>query len=361
MKQVEETYWRAVLARDATFDGRFVYGVRSTNIYCRPTCASRRPNRENVAFFVSAQVATVAGFRACKRCGPNQLTAPDPARDKVIEACRFIETYDGVPDLTTLGTHVGLSPSHLQRVFKRIVGVSPWQYADALRAQRLRQHLQDGKDVSTAAYDVGFGSSSRVYERSANHLGMTPATYRRQGAGQEIRYTFMPSPLGLMIVAATERGICSVRFGERLVDLERELRSEFQGASLILASEELHGWTTALLTYLRGGDWPDLPYDIRATAFQIRVWDELRRIASGATSTYGDVAEAIGMPNAVRAVARACATNPAALVIPCHRVVPKARGDVGGYRWGAARKRALLALEQDRTATPEAADDERAG
>jgi AraC family transcriptional regulator, regulatory protein of adaptative response / methylated-DNA-[protein]-cysteine methyltransferase len=343
----EETYWQAVLDRDPEFDGKVFYGVRSTGIYCRPTCPSRRPNRDQIAWFVSPTQAEAQGFRACKRCQPQIMTAIDPVRDKVLAACRYIEAQtEHIPTLLELSHQVALSPSHLQRVFKQMVGVSPFQYGMARRTERLKQQLNQGEAITAALYDAGYGSSSRLYETAPTQLGMTPATYQRQGSGESIRYATVSSPLGIVLVAATDRGLCSVRLGETAAELERELHQEFRHASLQPTDPQLQAWMQALVDYLSGDrPLPDLPFDVKATAFQRQVWQVLQQIPIGSTVSYSEVAGAIGRPTSVRAVARACATNPVALVIPCHRVIPKT-GGFGGYRWGIARKKALLDLEK---------------
>lgn len=341
-----EDFWQAVLERDSNFDGKVFYGVHSTNIYCRPTCPSRKPSRRGVSFFESSQAAEAQGFRPCKRCQPENTNASNPARDKVLAACRYIEaSCDRIPTLEELSAQVEISPSHLQRVFKSFLGVSPFQYATTLRTQRLKQHLHQGEEIAHALYEVGYGSSSRLYEKAPLQLGMTPASYKRHGWGEEIRYTTVNSPLGFLMIAATERGLCSIRLGETVAELEEELLREFCHASL-RPSDDLQDSAGALVDYLGGNlPLPQLPYDVKATAFQLRVWEALTKIPIGTTASYSNIASVIGLPTAVRAVARACATNPIALVIPCHRVVPKA-GGLGGYRWGVDRKQALLALEK---------------
>lgn len=344
----EETLWQAVLNRDSNFDGKVFYGVRSTGIYCRFTCPSRKPNRSQVSFFHSPQAAEEQGFRACKRCQPQNATPPNLARDKVLAVCRYIEAQcDRIPTLVELSAKVELSSSYLQRIFKQIVGVTPFEYSTAHRTERLKQHLHQGEEIAHALYEVGYGSSSRLYEKAPEQLGMTPATYKQHGKGAEIRYTTVNTPLGFLIIAATERGLCSVRLGETVAELEDELRDEFYQALLHRTDEELQHWIQALVDYL-SGNLPllELPYDVKATAFQLRVWEALREIPIGTTVSYTDIACAIGQPTSVRAVARACATNPIALIVPCHRVVPKA-GGLGGYRWGFTRKQALLNLEKE--------------
>ena len=331
-----------MLARDRRYDGAFVYAVRSTGIYCRPSCASRRPHRDQVTFFAIPEGAEREGFRACRRCHPAQALGSDPAVALVREACRALDA--------------GQKPTgdghKLARAFKRVLGVTPRQYADARRVTRFKQELRRRKQVSPALYEAGYGSTSRVYEHTHAQLGMTPATYARGGAGVEIDFVTVPTSLGRLLVAATERGVCRVMLGETATMLEADLRREFDAASLRLEKGgRLEGFVDAILSYLEGRE-PhlDLPLDIRATAFQRRVWQELQRIPFGETRTYTQVATAIGEPKATRAVARACATNPVALVIPCHRVV-REDGDLGGYRWGVERKEALLDQERDASAS----------
>jgi AraC family transcriptional regulator of adaptative response/methylated-DNA-[protein]-cysteine methyltransferase len=345
--------WRAVLGRDRTADGLFVYGVHSTGIYCRPSCPSRRPSRERVTFFDAADAARRAGFRACRRCAPDDGPAIDPWIDKVRRATVYLANVQGHPSLARLAARLGGSPYHLQRNFKRIVGVSPREYADACRLNAVKRGLKksgsSGVDVTNVMLDAGYASSSRFYEGAAAKLGMSPTTYKRGGAGMAIRFAIVDSPLGRLLVAATERGVCSVAMGDSDQTLERSLRQEFAAASITRDAAELSAWTSAIVAHLEGRR-PrlELPLDIQATAFQWQVWQALASIPYGETRTYRDVARAIGRPSAARAVARACATNPVALAIPCHRVVPAAGGD-GGYRWGASRKKALLASEAPAT------------
>lgn len=342
----ETDLWQAVLNRDAQHDGAFVYAVRSTGIYCRPTCPSRRPRREQVQFFQEPTLAEQAGFRACRRCHPNGDVPADPQLALVQQVCRVLaDPHAEPPTLDDLARQFHLSASHLQRAFKRIVGVSPRQYADEQRLSRFKQQLKDGEQVTQALYEAGYRSSSSVYEQAATQIGMTPTNYQKGGAAMDIAYTVTDSPLGCLLVAATERGICAVRLGDTATALETTLRDEFPAATLRRDDAELHGSVDMLLEHLRG-EQPhlDLPLDIRATAFQRRVWEALRAIPYGSTRSYRAVAESIGQPTAARAVARACATNPVALVVPCHRVVGS-DGSLSGYRWGIERKRALLAQE----------------
>jgi AraC family transcriptional regulator of adaptative response/methylated-DNA-[protein]-cysteine methyltransferase len=342
-----EHRWRIVLARDRRYDGSFVYAVRSTGIYCRPSCASRRPRREQVTFFPIPEAAERAGFRACRRCRPADVAAPDPAIALVREACRTLDAPEP-PRLEALATRLRTGPRHLTRAFQRVLGISPRQYRDARRVSRFKHELKRRPHVSPAVYEAGYGSSSRVYERANAQLGMTPATYARGGAGAEIAYAVVPSPapLGRLLVAATERGICRIGLGDDAAALAADLAAEFPAAQIRKDRAGLEEYVAAIVAHLEGRQ-PDLdlPLDIWATAFQRRVWLELQRIPYGKTRSYGDIARRIGQPAATRAVAHACATNPAALVIPCHRVVRES-GDLGGYRWGLERKRALLERER---------------
>src|SRR5882762_3849831 len=339
-----EHRWRIVLARDRRYDGAFVYAVRSTGIYCRPSCASRRPRRGQVTFFPIPEAAEREGYRACRRCHPTRANGGDPAVALVREACRALDTSTA-PPLEVLARRLKQRPHGLLRAFKRVLGITPQQYRDARRVARFKHELKRRPHVSPAVYEAGYGSSSRVYERANAQLGMTPATYARGGAGTEIAYAVVPCSLGRLLVAATPRGVCRVSLGDNATALEADLAAEFPAAQIRKDRSTLEDAVTAILGYLDGRE-PHLalPLDIRATAFQRRVWQELQRIPYGETRSYADVAKRIGRPTASRAVARACATNPVAIVIPCHRVV-KEGGDLGGYRWGLARKKALIAQE----------------
>lgn len=342
----EEKYWQAVLSRDASMDGEFFYAVRSTGIFCRPSCPSRRPGRAQVRFFEQASAAERAGFRACRRCRPVGLGQPSAQAELAQRACQIIdEQPDAAPTLSELGARLGVSPFHLQRSFKQALGITPRQYAEARRIDRLKDRLRQGDSVTTAIYEAGYGSSSRLYEQAPARLGMTPATYQRGGAGAHIRYTIAESPLGRLLVAGTERGICFVSLGDDPAALEGALRGEFPAGALSQDDAALGAWVGAIVRHL-AGEQPELelPLDVRATAFQARVWQALLAIPYGSTRTYGQIAAAIGQPTAARAVARACATNPVALVVPCHRVVGEG-GDLRGYRWGAERKRLLIEQE----------------
>jgi AraC family transcriptional regulator, regulatory protein of adaptative response / methylated-DNA-[protein]-cysteine methyltransferase len=338
-----ETQWQQVMARDARQDGRFVFAVRTTGVYCRPSCPSRRPRRDSVEFFADPQQAELAGYRACLRCKPTEI--PTQAQT-VMRTRQLLDEAAGVLTLAELSKRVGVSPFHLQRLFKRATGLSPREYQSARRVQHVKHGLRKGDDVTTALYDAGFGSPSRLYEKSTQHLGMTPGAYRRGGAGMTIQYAIIPSPLGRLLVAATPRGLCAVRFGEDASELEREVREEFRAAEIQRDDAALQPYLQPLLASLRGENATvDLPLDVRATAFQKKVWDALRRIPSGETRSYSQVAREIGDPKAVRAVARACASNPVALAVPCHRVV-RNDGALAGYRWGIDRKKELLHQEQ---------------
>lgn len=344
-----EEYWRAVLNRDRNFDGVFVFAVNTTGIYCRPSCAARRPRRGNVAFFAVPEAAVKSGFRACKRCRPDRVEPADPKATLVRNVCRSIEARleNMEPlNLEALGKEAGSSPFHLQRVFKSLLGVTPHEYAEALRLQRFKSSVKGGSTVTNAMMDAGYSSSSRLYEKAGSQLGMSPATYRHGGSGALIRYAIADCPLGKILVAATEKGICAVSLADSNRELESFLKKEYPAARLVSDPAFLKAPVAKLVRHL-SGDSPslDLPLDVSATAFQWRVWNELRRIPYGSTRTYGDIAKAIGSPGAVRAVARACATNPAALVIPCHRVI-RADNSTSGYRWGVQRKEKLLAHEK---------------
>jgi AraC family transcriptional regulator, regulatory protein of adaptative response / methylated-DNA-[protein]-cysteine methyltransferase len=338
--------WNAVEGRDSRFDGRFVYAVSSTGIYCRPSCPSRRPNRRSVSFFGGPEDAERAGYRACRRCRPKAAGPTDPERS-VERARAWLDAHLDEPvTLAELGEAVGLSPWYLQRTFKRLTGLTPKEYASARRLERLKTQLKKGDDVTTATYEAGYGSGSRVYEQSDARLGMTPATYRRGGQGTTIRYRLADSPLGRMLVGATDRGVCSVTFGSSDAELESALQKEYPNARIERGDDrKLEEWTSAIVHHLEGDD-PRLvlPLDVRATAFQWRVWKALQEIPRGETRSYGEIAASLGKPSAARAVARACASNRVALAVPCHRAI-RGDGDTGGYRWGEERKRRLLELE----------------
>jgi AraC family transcriptional regulator of adaptative response/methylated-DNA-[protein]-cysteine methyltransferase len=338
--------WQRVLDRDGGADGAFVYAVTSTGIYCRPSCPARKPAPVKVRFFAVPEAAEQAGFRACKRCRPRQAKPADARLDAVSRACRAIENAEnGIPTLKDLGRETGLSPDHLQRLFKALVGISPRQYGEALRVKRLKAGLREGGAVTPALYGAGYGSSSRLYEKAPAHLGMTPASYAKGGQGAEIAFATAASPLGRLLVAATEKGVCMVALGGDDGTMERALRDEFPAAE-IRRGDALEGHLRAVLDHLANPISPlDLPLDVRATVFQWRVWDCLRDIPKGQTRYYKDIAAVLGKPGAARAVGRACATNPVTIVIPCHRAV-SADGGLTGYRWGIGRKKKLLARER---------------
>ena len=345
----ENSRWRGVLARDRQLDGAFVFAVRTTGIYCRPSCPARRPRRHNIVFFPLAEAAERAGFRPCRRCRPHEATLRDRATSLVHRICQFIDANGDEPlSLGRLSTELAVSASHLQRTFKALMGISPREYADARRMKSLKTKLREGQDVTRALYEAGYGSSSRLYERSSQQLGMTPATYRRGGKGMEIGYTITNCPLGRVLVAATRRGVCAVSLGEADAVLAAELVAEYPHAEIHRDDAGFADWVKALRGHLQGLQ-PrlSLPVDVQATAFQRRVWKELQRIPYGQTRTYSQVAKAIGRPRAVRAVARACATNPVSIVVPCHRVI-REDGSLAGYRWGLERKKALLEREGTR-------------
>ncbi|WP_322058775.1 bifunctional DNA-binding transcriptional regulator/O6-methylguanine-DNA methyltransferase Ada [Paraburkholderia sp. J63] len=339
----ESARWTAIAARDARADGQFFYGVRTTGVFCRPSCASRLPRRENVEFFADADAARAAGFRECKRCRPGGL----PRELEIVR--RACAALDADPQarltLAQLGEAVHLSPFHLQRLFKRVLGVSPRQYQAARRGAVLRDALAQGADVTRASADAGFNSSSRLYESVAGELGMAPSAFRRKGAGLTIRYANAVTPLGRVLVAATDKGICRIAFGDDPAELSASLAADFANARCIEDETALAPFVAQIDAYLHGRrERIELPLDIAATAFQQRVWDALQRIPYGETRSYTQIAETLGAPRAVRAVASACASNPVALAIPCHRVVQKG-GALAGYRWGLARKAALIDAE----------------
>lgn len=341
--------WKALAERDRAADGTFVYGVTSTGVYCRPSCPSRRPRADRVRFFDSTGEARQAGFRACKRCRPDTVGLTQPGVDAVRLVSAYLATHaDETVTLGRLARVAAMSPHHLQRRFKAIVGLSPREYQAAVRADRLRASLRDGRDVTAAIYEAGYGSPSRVYEAAPTGKGMSLSAYRRHGAGMQITYSIVQSPIGRVLVAATDNGVCSVKIGASDAALIQDLKREYSAANITAHDRPRSEWVKAISQHLRG-DLPalDLPIDVQATAFQWKVWRALQQIPCGETRAYAEVARSIGKPKAVRAVARACATNPVCLVVPCHRVVPSA-GGTGGYRWGKERKARLLAREQKR-------------
>ena len=343
----DDQLWQAVVAKDARFDGQFVFAVSSTGVYCRPSCPSRRAHRERVKFYDLPEAAEQAGFRACLRCQPRRARIMDPQVELVQRVCRLLNSNETESlTLADLATQAGVSQFHLQRTFKRVMGISPRQYLAARKMDNFKTLVRKGESVTTSLYESGFNSSSRLYEHAAEELGMTPATYSRGGRGMNISYTITASPMGRLLVAVTERGVCAVRMADSDAELEKDLREEFPNAELKRDDSALRESVQKILNHLEKNE-PrlDLPLDIKATSFQRQVWEHLRAIPYGETVSYGDVAKALGKPGAVRAVGRACATNPVALVIPCHRVVREDK-TLGGYRWGLDRKKKLLEHER---------------
>ena len=358
----DDMRWEAVARRDASSRGAFVFGVTSTGVYCRPGCAARSPLRRNVRFFATPEEAELAGFRACRRCHPRN--DHDAFAATLARVCRHIASHlDERLTLAHLGRIAGMSGFHLQKRFKASMGITPRAYADALRLGVLKQELREGRSVVDAVFEAGYGSTSRAYERTPTHLGMTPSTYRSGGMRQEIRYAIEPTPIGAVLIAATAIGVCAIRLGEHRDALEAGLRDEFPNATLVEDPAALSKARHVVRATAAGRDDAGaLPLDVAATAFQHQVWTALRHIPAGETRSYAEIARSVGRPTAVRAVARACAANPVALVIPCHRVVC-ADGRMGGYRWGADRKAALLAAEGATAPQGKAAgtDGKRAG
>jgi len=337
--------WAAVVARDAKADGAFFYAVKTTGVYCRPSCGSRTPRPENVAFFRTAAEAERAGFRACKRCRPDRGSLAEQQAAKVAELCRFIERAEHPPTLDDLAERAGTSAYHLHRVFKKVTGLTPKAYAAAHRAGKVREELARGGTVTDAIYGAGYNSNSRFYEESDRVLGMTPSRYRAGGSGTHIRFAVGECSLGAILVAQSDRGVCAILMGDDPDALVRDLQDRFPRAELVggdAAFEQLIARVVGFVEAPRVG--LDLPLDVRGTVFQQRVWRALRKIPSGKTVSYTELAKRIGAPQSVRAVAQACAANPLAVAIPCHRVV-RSDGGLSGYRWGVERKRALLERE----------------
>ncbi len=344
--KTEEQYWEALVKRDVRFDGVFFYGVKTTGIYCRPGCKSRQPQRENIRFFHSTDEAEAAGFRPCKRCSPAGEDTAHAQNSAVLKACEIIAQSERPPVLQELAGAVGLSPFYFQRLFKRIVGITPRQYFEEKRAGRTRDNLLHTKTITDAIYDSGFGSNSRFYSQAGDVLGMQPSVYKRGGIGMRVRYTTVNTHLGWVLVAVSERGVCAIEFGENPAALEKTLASRFPGAVIAEDDAGFADWVSKITDYLEAPHQGlDLPLDIQGTAFQRQVWQALRAIPFGETASYADIAQKIGKPKAVRAVAQACAANKIALAIPCHRVV-QSDGGLGGYRWGRARKQKILDLER---------------
>jgi AraC family transcriptional regulator of adaptative response/methylated-DNA-[protein]-cysteine methyltransferase len=337
-------YWRATVERDARADGTFVLAVRSTHIYCRPSCPARRPLRQNVIFFYTGEQAEKQGFRPCLRCRPNEIAA---SAALVARAAKYLsESSEEGLRLSALARQLNANAGTLRRAFRQVTGLAPRELAQALRVKRFKSLLRAGKNITDALYETGYGSSSRIYERSNAQLGMTPATYRKGGNGMKIEYTIAKSPLGKVLVAATERGVSAIYLGDAQNKLVAELREEYPRAEVSPATGNMQRWVREIVQRIEGKPAQvALPLDLQATAFERRVWQELQRIPRGTTRTYSEVARALGRPKAVRAVARACATNPVSIVVPCHRVIRR-DGSLAGYRWGLTRKEQLLAAER---------------
>lgn len=347
----DDRCWEAIQRRDAAYDGTFYFGVITTGVFCRPSCPARHPLRKNVRFYATVEAAQHDGLRACLRCTPCAAANAHPQAERIREACRFIETHrDEALPLRRLAEHVGLSPFHFQRSFKAITGVTPRHYLEAMRLRALKDGLKRADAVTEALYDAGYGSASTVYMWSDARLGMTPNEYRRGGRGVGIAYATFETPVGLVMIGATDRGICFVQFGETSQALFEVLKNEYPSAQIepmrTPYDAEFKKWTDALRNHLAGTQ-PhlDLPLDIRATAFQLRVWQYVQSIPYGDVQSYAEVAAGIGAPAATRAVANACAKNTVAIAIPCHRVI-RGNGELGGYRWGTARKRVLIDSER---------------
>jgi AraC family transcriptional regulator, regulatory protein of adaptative response / methylated-DNA-[protein]-cysteine methyltransferase len=337
-------FWQATLARDSRADGTFVLAVRSTHIYCRPSCPARRPLRRNVVFFRTREEAEKEGYRPCLRCRPNEVSGPVALVQRAIG--QLAKASEDGTSLGTLARALGTTQATLRRAFLQVTGLKPREVAEALRVRNFKKLLRSGKSIADALYETGYGSTSRVYERSDAQLGMTPATYRKGGLGMKIGYTTAKSPLGKVLVGATERGVSAVYLGDTESTLVAELREEYPRAEIAAAPDSFQRWVSEVVQRIEGKQ-PhlELPLDVQATAFQRRVWKELQRIPRGRTRTYSQVAKSLGQPKAVRAVARACATNPVSIVVPCHRVV-REDGTLAGYRWGLSRKEQLLAQEK---------------
>lgn len=341
----DEARWAAFSAADKSADGSFVAAVKTTGIYCRPSCPAKRAKRENVRFYATCADAEAAGFRACKRCRPNETSRDEAQAQAVARACRLIEEAETPPALDTLAQAAGMSPYHFHRTFKRITGVTPKAYAGARRAGRVATGLREARTVTEAVYDAGYNAASRFYADAGDRLGMSPTAYRRGGAGTAIRFAVGPCSLGQILVAATAKGVCAIMMDDDPDVLLRELQDRFPKAELTGGDAGFEALVAQVIGLAEApGRSVALPLDIHGTAFQQRVWEALKAIPAGTTATYAEVARAIGEPAAVRAVARACGANPVALAIPCHRVV-RSDGSLSGYRWGVARKRDLIDRE----------------
>ncbi len=344
---MNEIYWQAVTTNDARFNGTFFLGVRTTKIYCKPSCTAKQPKRENVEFIKTWQDAENKGFRACLRCKPKLDNFINPQTETVVQACRILETEDEI-SLENLGEKLKFSAFHLQKIFKEIIGISPKKYVENLRLKKFKSEIKKGNDVVSAIYESGYGSSRALYENVSSKMGMTPKVYQKGGKNMKIEFTVADCSLGKMLVAQTEKGVCSVTFGDDKNDLETILHNEFPKAEINHNQTNLKQSVEIILEHLSGKNKQiDLPLDLQATAFQMQVWELLRKIPFGETLSYQQVAEKIGNKKAVRAVARACASNRVAVVIPCHRVIGS-NGSLSGYRWGIERKKELLEQEKSK-------------
>ncbi len=343
----DEARWQAVVERDPKADGKFVLSVKTTGVYCRPSCAARRPRRENVQFHSSCEDAERAGFRACKRCQPRGPALAEEYAAKVAAACRTIETADQLPSLDALAKAAAMSRFHFHRVFRKVAGLTPKAYAVAHRAERMRQELPKRNSVTEAIYEAGFNSNGRFYAESSRMLGMTPRNFRKGGAGEAIRFAVGECSLGSILVAASDKGVCAIFLGDDPHKLSKELEDRFPKARLIGGDKNFERMVAKVIGFVEAPRLGlDLPLDVRGTTFQRRVWKALREIPAGSTASYAKIAKRIGSPTAVRAVAGACAANAIAVAIPCHRVV-RIGGSLSGYRWGVARKRSLLERERE--------------
>ncbi len=345
--QAAAQFWQATLQRDPRADGKFVFAVRSTHIYCRPTCPARRPHRQNAVFFRTMQEAEKNGYRPCRRCRPQEQLEAISLVKQAAKLLGGASEEDSIR-LGPIAAQLHASTAKLRRVFNRVTGLSPREFAHAARLENFKRMLREGADISEALYACGYGSPSRIYEKTNAQLGMTPASYRKGGAGMKIGFTVAPSSLGKVLVAGTERGISAVYLGDDERTLVSALHKEYPRAEIGRSASANEAWLKEILSRVEGhAPSKELPLDVQATAFQRRVWQELQKIPLGATRTYTQVARALGKPNSVRAVARACATNPASIVVPCHRVI-RTDGELAGYRWGLQRKQKLLEREAAR-------------
>lgn len=343
----DDERWQAVCTRNKKADGAFYFAVETTGIFCRPSCGARQPRRENVIFYDTREAAESAGYRACKRCKPDVARSWNDQEQLVARACRFIEAAETTPKLEDIAAEVGLSPYHFHRTFKEVTGVTPKAYAASHREQAVRDSLRNVDTVTEAIYGAGYNANSRFYEKAQSFLGMQPQEFKKGGYGKTIQYVIRECALGLMLLAATDQGVCSIRLGDDAKMLEAELQSEFPGAVLTGSDDTFESWVDAALDLIdaRRPSGRRLPLDIRGTVFQQRVWKALQTIPAGETASYKEIAEQIGSPKAVRAVAQACASNPVAVAVPCHRVV-RSDGALSGYRWGVERKKKLLKQEK---------------